>query len=273
MRISRRQKDSHSWQKSLLSGLCGLGSICLMADVALAGYVPPAPIAPKKLNPIQAWWAKLTRPVWAKTTTGTRGGCSSESALDFTAIAPSSHPDGHVGLSGRDRPSVVWFVPDEQPLEMDFIFYELIPNGEGRVASKTLFRQKLQSQPGWMRFQIPDDAPALSVDGHYGWKAVLYCRTRRKPSAAQAIAAELKIQPGLTEGFENNQSPVEQANFWAAQGLWYDAISVLAKQQGSVAQRQRQALLSDLVELEQSLEHSKDTQEQLERLQKLATQE
>lgn len=222
-----------------------------------AGYKPPPSPTPTRVT---------------GTTTGVRGGCTGDAGADLTAIAPVSH----IGQSGSEYPSFVWFVPEPEPFPMEFRLYELnVEDGEvgessvsPDAANKAIQRKKIlthifDSQRGWMRFDLPQTEAPLSASKTYLWSVILHCNPNR-PSRSQRIDAELKIRPPsttLTSQLETLSKPSARADLLAQQGYWYDAIQLLTptgteEEIGPEAIATRADLLTTLAQIEPELRQS-----------------
>jgi hypothetical protein len=205
-----------------------MGLLLSSAAPGLAGYKPPR---------------LPSRPKTASTTTGTRG-CSSQTGIPVTAIAPQQH----VGQTTSLYPTFTWFMPDEKPYPMEFELYELIDKKQ-----KSLIRQSIQSQFGLMQFTLPTDRPALAIGKQYFWQVVVYCNKNR-PSSALVTKAELMVQvpdAALITAMKTIVDPLIRADRYATEGFWYDAMREAVSVPGPKGKALRDSLLKDLAQQEE----------------------
>jgi Domain of Unknown Function (DUF928) len=186
-----------------------------------AGYVPPS----------------QSRPIRTRTTTtGIRGNCTSASSIPLTAIAPKAHS----GQTTLAHPTVYWYVPDAEPMQMQFILEKIDQAGN----PTQLWETDMTSQSGLMALTLPPEAPALEVGQDYRWKAVLLCNPNR-PSGAIITSATMQRIATLPDVDRALGNEATRANLYAENSIWYDAFS-LADDAG------RRSLLKDLSQLELS---------------------
>jgi hypothetical protein len=195
-----------------------LSCLVILPVPVWAGYVPPS----------------QSRPIRTRTTTtGIRGSCTSTSRLPLTALAPKTHP----GQTTLARPTVYWYVPEPDPMPMQFILERIDQAGN----PTQLWETELTSQLGLMALALPPDAPELEVGQDYRWKAVLLCNPNR-PSGA--IITSATIQRVADPGQALN-SASSQFSLYAENGIWYDAFN-------SADGSERRSLLNDLSQLEET---------------------
>jgi len=213
---------------SIPSSIKGISHL-LTLSVVSALFILPMPVWAGYVPPTQS------RPIRTRTTTtGIRGSCMSASSLSLTALAPKSHP----GQTTLARPTVYWYVPEPDPMQMQFILEKIDEAGN----PTQIWETEMTSQVGLMALTLPPDAPALEVGQDYRWKAVLLCNPNR-PSGAVITSATMQrvaVLPNLSRTLGNG---TQQVNVYAENGIWYDAFN-LADAAG------RRSLLNDLSQSE-----------------------
>jgi hypothetical protein len=183
-----------------------------------AGYIPPS----------------QSRPIRTRTTTtGIRGNCTS-GTVPLTALAPKVHP----GQTTLARPTVYWYVPEPNPMSMQFILEKIDQAGN----PTQLWETEMTSQPGLMALTLPPEAPALEVGQDYRWKAVVLCNPNR-PSGAIITSATLQRVAALPDLDQALGNGAIQADVYAENGIWYDAFNL-------ADEAERRSLLNDLSQLE-----------------------
>lgn len=223
-----------SRNKSLYHTLLASCILCLSLGttfIALAEYQPPPnPSAPRDPS-------RGTKEI---------GGCSTQSGLSLTALAPYSH----VGQTVSTSPTVAWFVPDSESLLLKFSLYEY--GGD----NQPILEEDFHSSPGIMTFSLPN----LSVGKRYRWQVELHCNPNR-PSGPLLAGAEIEVvalSPILKTKLAATTDSLTKANLYAQEGLWYDAFGeTLAATEDLKAKEGMVNLLDDLASLEIKAESQK----------------
>jgi hypothetical protein len=152
-----------------------------------------------------------------------------------------------VGQTISTHPTFAWFVPNAQPLPLEFYLYEYGENGSRQV----LYQAEMDSVAGMMFLALPEEQPALQVGQTYRWQVVLLCNPNR-PSSALVAGADLKVVDApapLAAALTATDDRIDRVDLYAEQGLWYDAFAAaLTTYPASRPLR----LLEDLARLEES---------------------
>ncbi|MEA5464078.1 DUF928 domain-containing protein [Leptothoe sp. PORK10 BA2] len=198
---------------------------------------------------------------------GTRGGCDSPAAISLTALAPQAH----AGQTASTWPTLTWYIADENPYPVQLQLYRYTSSNPVETQLERVhFFDLGPSQPGWMSFTLPTSLPPLNVGETYRWKVILQC-SASQPSKNKIDEADLQVVP-LPIGMVTTTDPVQQAQQFAAAGLWYDAIAVISQSSAASAVAYRRDLVASLAELE--AENPNDQFSQLSnRLRYIATQD
>ena len=178
---------------------------------------------------------------------GTRGGgCGESTPIGTTALAPQTV----LGQTISTRPTLTWFVADEEPYLVQVRFYRYLSTDPAEDRIEPMITYDIgQSQPGYMTFTLPDDQPALAIGEIYHWKVFLDC-VPSQPSKRSIARANLQVV-APPAGFVATGDPVQQAAQYEAAGLWYDAIAVLSQAPVSPAAAAfRRELVAELAEQE-----------------------
>jgi hypothetical protein len=204
------------------------------ATVALGAYKPPS---------------KPSFPKSPTTTTGTRGGCEENTQTTLTALTPQIH----VGQTVSPYPTFAWFVPDFNPLPMEFRLYKYDSSDRPQLIEKV----KLQTSPGIMQRSLSRDKPGLLVGQNYRWQIVIFCNPN-SPSSALVTEAEVKrvkMPQNLEQALSTANNSLERSNLYAESGLWYDAFAEVLKSQINTSTKEyKLKLLEDLANLETTAE-------------------
>lgn len=202
-------------------------SLSLAVTPAVAGYNP----TPQK------------SPVGKTGTSGSRGGCSGNSETSLTALAPQKH----VGLTVSEHPTFAWFVPDSQPVAMEFSLSQYDPSSN---SFKPIYKRSLQSSSQITKLSLPEDRPGLAVGQRYRWWVAILCDPNY-PSNDIVVRGEIErveMPPALNSALATNRK--RSAAEYASAGLWYDALreaTSVEDSMGAVATN----LLEDLAQLEE----------------------
>ncbi|EKU98581.1 protein of unknown function DUF928 [Leptolyngbya sp. PCC 7375] len=192
--------------------------------------------APRYFQPVNP-----SAPQSPSTPTGTRrGGCfSSESAPSIFA------PKGFVGITANAQPQLTWFLPDDEPVPVEFSFYAIDASGSYELEHL----QMLSYEPGINQYQPPVE---LQSGTRYLWQLVLQCNPNR-PSSALVYEAEIEFVPMSVSAISTTATASEKAETYAMAGYWYDAISILGQGEQPDVVAMRRALLNDLAILEDAI--------------------
>ena len=155
------------------------------------------------------------------------GGVRGTTALPTpTALVPE-----HVALTTRRAPSFFWHIDAEVP-EGTRLFFTLVEEEEGLP----LVESELSPPraPGIQRVRLSDHAIELGSETTYVWSIALVPDMQHR-SADLVASGYVKWVPPST-------SPGGDAQRFAAEGLWYDALEVLsdAVEEDPAAQAPRQ---------------------------------
>jgi Domain of Unknown Function (DUF928) len=173
-------------------------------SLTLAEYKPP-----RKQKP----------PTTRTITTGSRGSCESQGDANLKLFAPQSH----VGQTASIRPTFAWFVPDSQPLPMEFKLYKY--DSQGHVKLKQKF--SMLSKTGIMTLTLPKNRPSLEIGQRYLWEITILCDGLQPANNVFSMAEidVIKIPKQLNSVSLNRQN----INSLAEAGLWYDAMGAALK--------------------------------------------
>ncbi len=153
--------------------------------------------------------------------TGSRGECPSVDLLT-TALMPEKN----VGLTVDDNPSFWFFVPykpQETPTG-EFV----LQNEANEEIYQTYFT--LPNTPGVVRLTVPSTVPIV-LNKDYQWYFKLYCSQQRllNPIFVRGWVQKIAIQPNLKGLLKSATKPRQRVAIYAENGIWYSALSELAK--------------------------------------------
>jgi hypothetical protein len=150
---------------------------------------------------------------------GSRG--ISEASAQVSAIAPD-----HTGLTRYEQPTLYWYVsgPVSAPIEITLI---------DDISVKPLIVYSLPKgiAEGLHEIKISDSNVRLKTGIEYRWHVALVLDPdqRSKDVIASATIRRATLPEDVLSRLDRNQGRAA-VRAYAEQGLWYDAIDVLAKQ-------------------------------------------
>ncbi|MBD2092537.1 DUF928 domain-containing protein [Microcoleus sp. FACHB-1515] len=150
---------------------------------------------------------------------GTRSPCGNFAAVNqfLTALIPKSQPVFTVS----ERPTFWVYIPYTSS-EVESINFSL-----GRDGSATLIGLRPPDRPGIISIALPNDAPPLEIGQTYQWSVSVSCQSNpSEPLFVEGSIQRVAIDPTLA-GSLAAASPHEQAQLYAENGIWYDALTTL----------------------------------------------
>ncbi|MDS3861680.1 DUF928 domain-containing protein [Thermosynechococcaceae cyanobacterium BACA0444] len=207
----------------IIVGVLGLG-LMLNAGLAWADFVPPS---------------NLGRP-GNREGAATRGTCKfdlAEKEPGLTALIPRAN----IGLTTAANPTVFWYLPKNNYQVGEMMLYKATET-EQTLVDRTTFL--LEGRPTLDRFTWANQTLAPNQD--YRWVLSLICDPAN-PDPSQIVYVEgwvrrVDLAPNVQTALANAQG-LNRFQIFAKAGLWYDALTVLAKQPTSAQVRQEWAKL------------------------------
>jgi hypothetical protein len=151
---------------------------------------------------------------------------SSSSAQPTAAVQAAASPLGPVhtvwGLTVAEHPSFWFYVPYQLTREVALEFVLLDDNDN--TVYQTLLDTAANSS-GIVNVTLPNSAKALESGKMYHWYFMVYCAGEDPVFTQGAIQ---RVDPPAALAQINQLSPHEQAAAYAANGIWFDALNVLA---------------------------------------------
>ncbi|MCU0535118.1 MAG: DUF928 domain-containing protein [Hydrococcus sp. Prado102] len=150
---------------------------------------------------------------------GSRPGCP-QFAKPFTALVPATN----LGVTVAERPTFWLYVP--------YSSGSITLSLKDEQTKKTVYQNtfEVNGKPGIMGFALPSDAPSLEVGKKYRWKFDLFCNPQSKADFFSVNGVILRQSiPVATMNQLKDASPTEQANLYAANGIWYETLTALAE--------------------------------------------
>lgn len=212
------QRQSLAKITQIMAALLGLG-LMLNTGLAWAEFVPPS---------------NLGRP-GNREGAATRGTCKFDQAQNepgLTALVPRAN----IGLTTAANPTVFWYLPKNNYQVGEMMLYKATETEQTLIDKATFL---LEGRPTLDRFTWANQTLAPNQD--YRWVLSLICDPAN-PDPSQIVYVEgwvrrVDLAPSLQTALANAQG-LNQFQILAKAGLWYDALTVLAKQPKSPQVRQ-----------------------------------
>jgi hypothetical protein len=137
------------------------------------------------------------------------------------------------GLTTAARPTFWFYIPHAIAPQNEIEF--VLKDSQGRYAYKTKFSGK-NTSPGIVNLSLPPTV-SLSSNRDYTWYFLIYCGSRTPASYVNGLIRRVD-RPNLEKQLRS-ATLREQVALYAEQGIWYDAVSELAKLHRNDAQNDK----------------------------------
>ncbi len=144
--------------------------------------------------------------------------------LNLTAIVP----DSNYGLTVAERPDFWVYLPKTSAKQAILSIRE-----EGKIPH---WQQSipLTGEAGIMGITLSKDAPTLEVGKSYQWALVLVCGDKPNPNDPVVAAWIKRVSESPAMSYQlPSKTKLEQAAWYAKEGIWYDALSILIEEKKS----------------------------------------
>lgn len=148
----------------------------------------------------------------------------SSSPKRLTALVPIySNSELVFGTTIREHPSFLFYVP----YTSDFASGEFVLEDE--VQNQTIYKTSLTRTPGVVSFRLPSKAAPLETGKRYRWYFNIYCNKDNQIIAnVEGYVKREQLKPALKTQLEK-ATPRQQVNLYAANGIWYEALSAASE--------------------------------------------
>lgn len=212
-----------TWSSSYVPAATGLASGWQIGSAAHAGGV--------------RWTPNPERGSASSTLSGGRRSASASAcALNESEPDPAITllvPNGDSGLTTAAQPTLSWYLESKGTADMEFVLSH-------PQKAEPVYVQKIRSGAGLVEVTLPKEA-ALEEGTHYRWTVFVNCNGGENKIHARSFVERIpELTPVATEAAID---PLEQANSYAARGIWYDALNTL------IAAYRSEAKLDTLLEI------------------------
>jgi hypothetical protein len=156
---------------------------------------------------------------------GSRGGCITDNR-QLTALIP----ENTIGKTATTSPKLFFYIPETN--EADNVALEFVlRDRQDNLVYETLLKTNHQS--GIIGIDLPNSLK--SNDGktknNYHWYLSMICNphNRSYDVVVEGWIQKVELQPNIEQKLQFSQ-PLQKAKIYQQEGMWYDALSTLAKQ-------------------------------------------
>ena len=138
----------------------------------------------------------------------------------LTALVPVySKSELVFGTTIREHPSFLFYVP----YASDFASGEFVLEDEAE--NQTIYKTPLTGTPGVVNLHLLSKAAPLEIGKRYRWYFNIYCNKDKQIIAnVEGYVKREQLKPTLKTQLEK-ATPRQQVNLYAANGIWYEALS------------------------------------------------
>ncbi|MGB3637775.1 MAG: DUF928 domain-containing protein [Rivularia sp. (in: cyanobacteria)] len=245
------------WLPIKFSVIFALSSVILISNQSFRG-IKPAYSNNKNSQKIEFTLPPPPpgKPLAGRTRGGGRRGPCPDVEINLTALVPSTKKTlklGNIeevrenvwGLTNSLRPVFRFYVPfnNKHSFPTEFLLQD-------EESKKMVYQSvvKLPSEPGIISVTLPETVKPLKENKNYRWFFNIYCEAQKPiPSlSVEGVVRRVKLSEELTKKI-NTAQPRKQAELYAAEGIWFNALNTLAQL------RQQQSENKQLAEDWQSL--------------------
>jgi len=133
------------------------------------------------------------------------------------------------GLTTAEHPTFWFYVPytkDVANLSAEFVLQDSEENDVYRQAIA------LPPKPGVMSVPLPSTVAPLEVNKTYRWHFKVHCNQQQTASSPVQVEGDIQrvsLQPSVAQQLAAATDPREKIAIYAASGIWYDSLNMLAQ--------------------------------------------
>ena len=155
---------------------------------------------------------------------GSRGNCIANQGQLVALV-----PENTVGVTASTTPQLFFSIPETNKTHLlEFV----VRNQQDELVYETLLETK--DQAGIIAIELPENLQqeSLKTNEHYHWYLSMICNQQKRSHdiVVEGVLKRIEIEPGLSQKLQNANA-IEQANLYQQQGIWHDALSIVAQEQ------------------------------------------
>ncbi|MCU0570369.1 MAG: DUF928 domain-containing protein [Oculatellaceae cyanobacterium Prado106] len=139
---------------------------------------------------------------------------------DVQALRPLMSSRNY-GLTFAEHPTLFVQVPATSAKQVVLTFQD-----EARTFYQRTFLP-IQTHAGVAQFQLPTTQTPLTVGKNYRWSLVVVCGEHVQPDDPVFMGWVQRVEPRGEGDRLTQKSPLQQAQWYAERGYWYDMLTVL----------------------------------------------
>ena len=155
---------------------------------------------------------------------GSRGNCIA-SEENLVALVPANT----VGITVSNTPELFFYLPETtQPHLIEFV----VRNQEDELVYDTMLQTS--EQAGIIKIELPPNLQPekLQTNEDYRWYLSMICNLQKRAHDVVVEGWIRRVEIDVATNKKLQQAkPIEKASLYQQQGIWHDALSVLAEQQ------------------------------------------
>ena len=161
---------------------------------------------------------------------GSRDGC--KAYRNLTAIVPQTKVGDREtvwGMTTEAHPTFLFYVPVAMNAQTP-IRFTLLDNEGNKIHSQSI--APLLTPAGIIHITIPKMSSGLQVKQSYRWGLSIDCdpKNRKETISVRGMIYRTALPTESQMQLESLNEPSDRAIFYAKRGIWFDALTTLAKQ-------------------------------------------
>jgi hypothetical protein len=217
--------------------LCYVGfllTLLLAIDLVPAQAVRLSSVQPRAIQLHNTQTKQARGQVPGRRRGGARRGDCPAAPIEITALVPvtevstSTLPEAYVGgITTAERPTFWFYVPYSLTTDFSAEFILQDDRGEEVYHLYSADFPPSEQTPGIISVSLPSTIAPLKIGKVYQWYFKLNCKMEAF-TYVQGGIERIALNPDLASRLAN-ASPQVQANLYLENGIWYDAVTVLAQ--------------------------------------------
>lgn len=209
--------------------------LCTLIGLAPSGWTQtPIPSHQTRLATVQytepSALDDLGEPTGRRRGGGRRGPCKVYEAL--TALTPMTTVNGKpkvLGLTATAQPTFWFHVP--QALNAGTPLQFVLQDDKDNYVYQTKFTAPA-TPAGVLSVAVPPTARALEAGKSYRWTFFIYCNPQKASESVSVTGSvrRVALKPDVQQKLNAAKMPLDRAALYAANGIWYDALTTLGNQ-------------------------------------------
>ena len=144
-------------------------------------------------------------------------------------VGRTKHVENNVwGLTTNERTTFYFYIPFSKSTDNQTSFPTKFFLRDEKT-KKIIYQSavELPSKPGVVAVPLPKTVKPLELEKNYRWYFQIYCKPEI-PEQLEGVVRRVKLSLNLIEKI-NIAKPREKARLYAAEGIWFDSLDMLAQ--------------------------------------------